>query len=108
MGGGKTHEKIGCIELGDNVFVGAYTTILYDVKIGNNVIIAAGSLVNKDIRDNSVVAGVPAKVVGSFEEFVKRKLSVETPKGLKVINQTVPVDYANYLWNEFQENHKCD
>ncbi len=87
--GMKAREKIGCIELGDNVFVGAYTTIIYDVKIGNNVIVGAGSLVCKDIPDNSVVAGVPAKVIGSFEEFVKKKLSTEIPNSLQVVNQTV-------------------
>src|SRR5699024_7398052 len=43
-------EAIGCIEIEDNVFVGADTKILYDVKIGSNTIIASGSIVTKDIR----------------------------------------------------------
>lgn len=67
-------EKIGCIEIMDNVFVGADTIILYDVRIGTNVIIGAGSLVNKDIPDNSVAAGVPARVIGTFEDFVEKRL----------------------------------
>lgn len=66
------HECKGPISIGDNVFVGANSTILYDVNIGNNVIIGAGSLVNKDIPDGSVAAGVPCKVVGRFEEYKKR------------------------------------
>lgn len=62
----------GPIEIGDNVFVGANSTLLYDVKIGNNVIIGAGSLVNKDIPDGSVAAGVPCKVIGSFDAYKKK------------------------------------
>lgn len=42
------------------------------MKIGDNILIAAGSVVTKDIPDNSIVGGVPAKVIGSFDEYVKR------------------------------------
>ena len=69
----KYKEKIGCIEIGDNVFIGSNTTILYDVKIGSNVIVGAGSFVNKDIPDNSIAVGIPAKVIGTFEDFVYRR-----------------------------------
>lgn len=69
----KWPERIGCIEIGDNVFVGASTQILYDIKIGSNVIIGAHSLVNKDIPDGVVAAGVPAKIIGTFEEFINKK-----------------------------------
>ena len=50
------------------MFIGARSMILYDVKIGNNVIVGAGSLVNRDIPDGSVVAGIPARVIGRFDE----------------------------------------
>lgn len=66
-------EKYGRIEMGDNVFVGCNSTILYDTKIGNNVIIGAGSLVNRDIPDNSVAAGVPCRVIGSFESICQKR-----------------------------------
>lgn len=49
--------------IGDNVYVGANVCILGDVTIGNNVIIGAGSVVVKDVPDNCVVAGNPAKVI---------------------------------------------
>lgn len=68
----KYKERYGPIIIGDNVFIGANSTILYDVHIGNNVIIGAGSLVNKDIPDGVIVAGVPAKVVGKFESYKRR------------------------------------
>ena len=62
-------ERKGEIIIGDNVFIGANCTILYDVTVGDNVIVGAGSLVNKSIPDGSVAAGVPCKVIGSFEDY---------------------------------------
>ena len=67
-------ERKGPITIGNNVFVGANSTILYDVKIGNNVIVGAGSLVNKDIPDGVIVAGVPCKVIGKFDDYQKKLL----------------------------------
>ena len=61
----------GPLKIGDNVFIGTNTTLLYDVKIGDNVIIGAGSLVNKDRPSGVVAAGVPCKVIGSFEDYKK-------------------------------------
>ncbi|MBR3016466.1 MAG: hypothetical protein IKH57_05225 [Clostridia bacterium] len=59
---------MGCIEIGDNVFVGSGVHILYDTKIGNNVIIGTYSVVMLDIPDSSVVAGVSAWVIDCFDE----------------------------------------
>ncbi len=50
-------------KLGDNVYVGVGAKILGDITIGNNVIVGANSVVLKDIPDNTVAAGTPAKVV---------------------------------------------
>lgn len=65
--------RTGEITIGNNVFIGANTTILYDVTIGDNVIIGAGSVVTKDIPDGVVAAGVPCKPIGSFDDY-KHKL----------------------------------
>lgn len=46
---------------------------MYNVTIGNNVIIGAGSIVTKDIPDGVVCAGIPCKVIGSFEDFVEKR-----------------------------------
>ena len=51
------------ITVGNNVWIGGGVTILSDVKIGDNVVIGAGSVVTKDIPDNVVVAGNPARVI---------------------------------------------
>lgn len=50
------------ITVGDDVWFGANVTVLPGVKIGSNVVIGAGSLVNKDIPDNSLAFGNPCKV----------------------------------------------
>ena len=67
-------EFIGDIHVGDNVFIGSNSTILGGANIGLNVIIGAGSLVNKDIPSNSVVVGgVPDRFICSFDEFVEKR-----------------------------------
>lgn len=70
------YSKIGEIKIGNNVFIGAKAIILPNITIGNNVIVGAGSIVTKSIPDNCVVAGKPAKVVCSTEEY-KNRLSKE-------------------------------
>lgn len=62
----------GKIIVGNNCFIGCRTTILPGVKIGDNTIIGAGSLVNRDIPANSVAAGVPCKVICSLEEYKEK------------------------------------
>ena len=51
------------ITVGDNCYISTGATILGPVKIGNNVTIGAGAVVVKDIPDNCIVGGVPAKVL---------------------------------------------
>lgn len=63
------YTKIGRVTIGDHVFVGANTTILPGVHIGNNCIIGAASLVTKDIPENCVAAGNPARVICSLDEY---------------------------------------
>lgn len=75
-------SRKGEIHIGDNVFIGARSTILYNVNIGNNVIIGAGSVITKDIPDNCVVAGVPAKFIKTFDEY-KAKMDKACEEGWK-------------------------
>ena len=71
------YTKIGRVTVGDNVFVGANTTILPGVQIGNNVIVGAGSVVTRSIPDNMVAAGNPARVICSVEDY-KAKWTTES------------------------------
>lgn len=66
------YSRIGRVEIGDNTFVGADAIILPNVKIGSNCIIGAGSIVNRDIPNGSVAVGNPARVIGTYDEFVNR------------------------------------
>lgn len=56
------------VEIGSNVFVGARSMILKGVTIGDDAVIAAGSVVTADIPAKSIAAGVPARVIGSVDE----------------------------------------
>lgn len=87
-------EFKGCIEVKDDVFIGANTTVLPNVSIGPNVIVGACSLVNHDIA-NGVYAGVPAKYICSIEEFTAKRCVNGKPIGKKS-------DEA--LWKEFHDS----
>lgn len=56
-------NKQGKIVVGNNVTFGCGVTVLAPCRIGSNVYVGAGAVVNKDIPDNCVVAGVPAKII---------------------------------------------
>ena len=72
LGTDEFQENIGCIDIKDNVFVGSNSTILPNVTIGPDTIVAAGTLVNKSIR-GGVYAGVPAKYICSLDEFIEKR-----------------------------------
>ena len=55
------------VTIGDDVWIGGNVTILPGVTIGSNAVVAAGAVVTKDVLDNSVVGGVPAKVIKAIE-----------------------------------------
>ena len=97
-------EKIGCIEIMDNVYVSANVQILADVRINKNCIISAGSVVSSDIPENSIASGVPAKPVGRFDMFVAlRKITKNQRVMFK--NQILPDEFAKAEWIKFEQRH---
>lgn len=91
-------KKYGCIEIMDNVFIGSNSTILYDVRIGPNAIVAAGSVVTRDVPPGSIVGGVPARVIGSFDKLYHKRL-LES----KCMNEEQYT--AKYCWKVFEDSH---
>ena len=68
----KNCDFFGPIRIGNNVFIGNNAIILPGVNIGNNCVIGAGAIVSKDIPDNSVVAGVPARLIESIDDYYNK------------------------------------
>ncbi len=86
--GGIQYKHLECltpIEIMDDVYICENSIILGNVHIGSNVIISAGSVVTNDIPSNSIVAGVPAKVVGDFERYKKARV---------LMDKTIPYEFT--------------
>lgn len=67
-----SHAKV---HIGNNVWFGRDVTVCKGVSIGDNCIIGIGSVVTKSIPSNSVAAGVPARVICSYEEYLEKRSS---------------------------------
>lgn len=55
------------VMIGNNVWIGGRAVINPGIRIGNNVVIASGAVVTKDVPDNIIVGGNPAKVIKQLE-----------------------------------------
>lgn len=84
----------GEIKIGNNVFIGANSIIMYGVEIGDNVIIGAGSIVTKKVLSDSVVAGVPAKKIGTYSGLKEK--SKEYSSKFKNVSSNMVLDLYNY------------
>ncbi len=97
----KEIDVFGKICIGNNVFIGINSIILPSVEIGDNVVIAAGSVVTKNIASNSVVGGNPAKFIKSVEEYKVK--SFQNGDMIKGLNKK---DKRNYLLGRFSDEKK--
>lgn len=66
------------ITVGSDVWIGANVSVLPGVSIGNNTIIGAGSVVNKNIPDGVIAAGIPCKVIRKITDEDKQKYKIYT------------------------------
>lgn len=90
--------KIGKVIIGNNVFVGYRSIILCNTRIGDNVIIGAGSVVTRDIPSNSVAAGNPARVIGRYDEYIAKHRA----------NQATHPVYHTYWKNKTPEEKQTE
>ena len=98
-------ERIGCIEIMDNVYIATGSRILPNVRINRNCIISAGSVVTQDVPENSVVAGNPAKVIGRFDMFVASRL-MNKDRSYHFKNQLLPPEIAEAEWDFFMKSRE--
>lgn len=70
--------RYGRISIGEHCFIGANSTIMPNVKIGDYVIVGAGAVVTSDLKPYGVYAGIPARYICSLEQYAEKCL-VETP-----------------------------
>lgn len=52
------NERVGCIRIGNNCFIGANANLMYDISIGDDVLIAAGAIVTKDVPSGQIWGGI--------------------------------------------------
>lgn len=106
--------RIERVVIGNNVFLGANSVILPGVTIGDNVIVGAGAVVTKDVPSDSVVAGNPAKIISTVNEYYtkckKRGVLIESPKtfdkffkGEKVDKTDIEI-FQNIVMKKIDEN----
>lgn len=89
----------GPVKIGNNVFIGFNVTITCNVEIGDNCIVGTGSVVTKNVPPNSVVAGVPAKVICTLDEFFEKRKS-------KYVHEAL--FYAKSIKQRFGRNAKIE
>ena len=85
-------DHVGYIKIGNNVFIGANSTIMPNVKIVDNVVIGANSIVVKSILEPGVYVGQPLIKIKTFEEFCDDSIK----------------KYTNYPWAGLLKNKKAN
>lgn len=84
----KYADKFGRIKIGDNTNIGWNAIIMPGVEIGRNCIVGCGAVVTKNVPENSVVAGVPARVIETVQQYaVKNKAICLLTKNLSAIEK---------------------
>ena len=92
-------NRFGTIRILDNCFIGANAIIMPGVQIGPNSIVGAGSVVAKDVPPQTVVAGVPAQMIYTLEDYVERYRSKMIP--IAATNrQALRDELTQRLWGE--------
>lgn len=84
---GEVLGGVGKVTIGNNVFIGVNSVILMNTVIGDNVIIGAGSVVKGVIPSNSVVGGVPAKVIAPLEKYWEKRKEEQYSEAANMVRE---------------------
>lgn len=87
----------GAIVIGNNVRFGVNCMVLKGVTIGDNCFVAAGSIVTKSVPANSIVGGVPARVLCSIDEYYEKR---------KILCEAEAFEYARSIKERYGRNPK--
>lgn len=96
-------NSTGEVVIGNNIYFGTDVIVLGGVKIGNNCIIAAGSIVTRDIPANSVAAGTPCKVVYSLDEYYEKRKKKAFGEAVSRVNCFIERFHRDPLPKELRE-----
>lgn len=96
-------EHVGCIEVMDNSFVGNGSILMYGIKVAENNIIAAGSVVTKSTEPNSVYAGIPARRIGAYDQTALKRMLAQKNGNIATVenNQALSAEEASLAWALF-------
>lgn len=98
-------ERVGCIEIGANSFIGSNVVLIYGARVGENVVVASGSVVTGELEPGAVYAGAPAKRVGTYEELVERYVADQAAGRMPTVarGQRITPDEIAHAWQLFDE-----
>lgn len=98
-----SHAKV---TLGNNIWLGENVTICKGVSIGDNCIIGIGSIVTKPIPSGSVAVGVPAKVVGTYQDYMKKRSKLYVDEAIEYANAILDSG-REPLVEDFYDDYPC-
>lgn len=105
-----THKEFipshGKIKIGNNVWFGENVTVCKGVTIGDNCIIGIGSVVTKSIPSNSVAAGIPCKVIGSYEDYFEKRNRIYTQEALEYAREILRTGREPVV-EDFYDDYPC-
>lgn len=98
-----SHAKV---VLGNNIWLGENVTICKGVSIGDNCIIGIGSIVTKSIPSGSVAVGVPANVVGTYQDYMKKHSKLYVDEAIEYANAILDSG-REPLVEDFYDDYPC-
>ena len=102
------YTKVASVIIEEDVFIGACSMIMPGVTVGKNCIVGACSVVTKSVPPNSVIAGNPAKIIGSFDSYMLKNLELMKATHLfdesyTFKNGDIPQKYKEEMFNKLKD-----